>query len=157
MSGRRNPTEGSMEIRRAGPADLEMVVPLFDAYRRFYGQVSDLPRARAFLAERLERGDSVIFLALEHAAAVGFTQLYPLFSSLSCRPLWLLNDLFVVPEARRLGVARALADAARDHAVESGACGIELATAHSNVQAQRLYESLGYRVDDEFRHYELRV
>jgi len=146
-----------MEIRRAGIAEIDEVAPLFDGYRQFYRQVPDLPKARSFLSERLTRGDSVVLLAVEHAIPVGFTQLYPLFSSVACRTLWLLNDLFVVPEARGLGVARALMDAARDHAVETGACGIELATAHSNVVAQRLYESLGYRLDDEFRHYQLRV
>ena len=146
-----------MEIRRAGLPDLELVIPLFDAYRQFYSQPSDPPRARAFLRERLEAGDSVILLAVENDHGLGFTQLYPLFSSISCRPLWLLNDLYVVPDARRRGVARMLMDQARDHAVETGACGLELATAHSNAQAQQLYESLGYELDREFRHYELRV
>ena len=146
-----------MEIRRAGLPDLELVTPLFDAYRQFYDQTPDLPRARAFLQERLESGDSVILLAVENDQAVGFIQLYPLFSSISCRPLWLLNDLFVVPEGRRRGVARMLMDHARDHAVETGACGLELATAHSNSEAQNLYESLGYELDRDFRHYELRV
>jgi len=146
-----------MEIRRAGLPDLELVIPLFDAYRQFYSQPSELPRARAFLRERLEAGDSVILLAVENDRGLGFTQLYPLFSSISCRPLWLLNDLYVVPEARRRGVARMLMDQARDHAVETGACGLELATANGNAQAQKLYESLGYELDREFRHYELRV
>jgi ribosomal protein S18 acetylase RimI-like enzyme len=146
-----------MLIRRAGLADLDQVAPLFDAYRQFYGQAADLPRARGFLRERLERGDSVILLALDADRGLGFTQLYPLFSSISCRPLWLLNDLYVVPEGRRRGVARMLMDHARDHAVETGACGLELMTAHSNAQAQQLYESLGYELDREFRHYELRV
>lgn len=146
-----------MNIRRAGLPDLELVAPLFDAYRQFYSQPSDLPRSRSFLRERLERGDSVILLAQDEDRGLGFTQLYPLFSSISCRPLWLLNDLYVVPEARRSGVARLLMDHARDHAVETGACGLELATAHTNVQAQKLYESLGYELDRDFRHYELRV
>jgi ribosomal protein S18 acetylase RimI-like enzyme len=146
-----------MHIRKAGLPDLELVAPLFDAYRQFYSQPSDLPRAKGFLRARLERGDSVILLAVENDRGLGFTQLYPLLSSISCRPLWLLNDLYVVPEARRRGVARMLMDQARDHAVETGACGLELATAHSNSQAQKLYESLGYELDREFRRYELRV
>jgi ribosomal protein S18 acetylase RimI-like enzyme len=146
-----------MIIRRAGPSDLDLVAPLFDAYRQFYEQPADLARSREFLRERLDRGDSVVLLALDGERPLGFTQLYPLFSSISCRPLWLLNDLFVSPEARRLGVARLLMDRARDHAVETDACGLELATAHTNLQAQKLYESLGYRVDRDFRRYELRV
>lgn len=146
-----------MIIRRAGLTDLEQVAPLFDAYRQFYNQPADPGRARTFLRERLERGDSVILLAVDEDRPLGFTQLYPLFSSISCRPLWLLNDLYVAPDARRRGVARMLMDHARDHAVETGACGLELATAHTNAQAQQLYESLGYELDRDFRHYELRV
>ena len=87
-------------VREAGPADTEVVAPLFDAYRQFYEQPADRALARAFIADRLERGDSVIFLAERNGRAVGFVQLYPLFSSTAARPrpLWLHNDLFVAPE-----------------------------------------------------------
>ncbi len=146
-----------MILRRAGADDLELIVPLFDAYRQFYQQPSDPERARAFIRERLEQRDSVLLLALEGDRAVGFAHLYPLFSSLHCRPLWILNDLYVAPEARRQGVARMLMDQARDHAVETGACGIQLETAHTNEQAQRLYESLGYEMDRDYRVYALRI
>jgi ribosomal protein S18 acetylase RimI-like enzyme len=145
-----------MELRRADPDDVELIVPLFDGYRQFYGQPSDPARARAFIGERLSRGESVIFLAVEDGEPLGFTQLYPVFSSTHCRPLWILNDLYVAPEARRRGVARMLMDQARDHAVETGACGIQLETAHTNSSAQRLYESLGYQMDKNYRVYELR-
>lgn len=146
-----------MELRRAGPGDLELVVPLFDGYRQFYGQPSDPGLAHAFLGERLSHNQSVIFLALEQGKPLGFTQLYPVFSSTHCRPLWILNDLYVAPEARRKGVARMLMDQARDYAVETGACGIQLETAHTNTNAQRLYESLGYEMDRDYRVYALRI
>src|SRR5881392_3693270 len=99
-------------IRRADLADLPALAPLFDAYRRFYGQPGDVPRADAFLRERLARGESVALLAERDGDIVGFTQLYPLFSSVRTSRLWLLNDLFVAEHARRSGVARALLDAA---------------------------------------------
>ena len=144
-------------VREAGPADIDVVAPLFDAYRQFYEQPADRALARAFIADRLERGDSVIFLAERNGRALGFVQLYPLFSSTAARPrrLWLLNDLFVAPEARGGGVGRALMARARRLAEETGACGLELATARANAVAQRLYESLGYRRDDQFLRYEL--
>ena len=144
-------------VRQAGPADVDAVAPLFDAYRQFYQQPSDPALARAFIAERLARSESVIFLAERDGQAVGFVQLYPLFSSTTARPrrLWLLNDLFVSPSARGGGVARALMDRARRLAEETGAAGLELATARTNTGAQRLYESLGYREDDQFIRYEL--
>jgi len=116
-----------------------------------------LEKSRSFLGERLASGDSVIFLAEEDHVVLGFTQLYPLFSSTACRRLWLLNDLFTIESARGRGVGRALMDAAKEHAIQTGACAIELATAHSNLPAQRLYESLGYVKDDVFRVYQLRL
>jgi ribosomal protein S18 acetylase RimI-like enzyme len=146
-------------VREATPGDLDRLAPLFDAYRQFYERPPNLALSRDFLAQRLNRHESVVFLAEEDGSALGFVQLYPLFSSTSERPgrLWLLNDLFVAPEARGRGVGRSLMDRARRLAEETGACGLELATARTNRQAQSLYESLGYRRDDEFFRYELHL
>ena len=99
-------------IRRATVADLDALVPLFDAYRVFYAQPSDPVRARDFLAERMDSGESVVLVAERGPSTVGFTQLYPIFSSVRTARTWLLNDLFVADGARRGGVARALLDAA---------------------------------------------
>ena len=144
-------------VRQAGPGDVEQLAPLFDAYRQFYQQTSDVTLARDFLAERLSRAESVVFVAERDGRAVGFVQLYPLFSSTAARPrrLWLLNDLFVSPDVRGGGVGRALMERARRLAEETGAVGLELVTAVTNRGAQRLYESLGYRLDDGFLRYEL--
>ena len=149
-----------MLIKRAVVADVDAVAPLFDAYRQFYGQRSDLAAARAFLEERLRREESVIFLAVadEHAnEALGFTQLYPSFSSVSVRRLWILNDLFVLPGLRRGGVGRRLLERAKEWAIETDAKGLMLATAVGNAAARALYESCGWRRDDEFEHYVLLV
>lgn len=148
-----------MLIKRATLSDLDDAAPLFDAYRQFYGQRSDVVAARAFLDERLRRGESVIFLAVgdDHGEALGFTQLYPSFSSVSLKGLWILNDLFVGPGVRRGGVGRRLLDRARQWAVETEAKGLVLATAVTNSTAQALYESCGWRRDDEFQHYHLFV
>lgn len=144
-----------IEIHRAGPADVDAIAPLFDAYRGFYGRPSDLQLARTFLADRLGTGESVVLFAVDQGRACGFTQLYPLFSSLRCRPTWMLSDLFVAPEQRRGGIGRRLMDAAHAFARERGAAAIELDTAHTNTAAQALYVSLGYERDLEFRHYAL--
>src|SRR5512133_197515 len=95
-------------VRRAVAADADTLAPLFDAYRTFYGKPADLDGARRFLAERLSRGESVVFLAFDGAEAVGFTQLYPSFSSASMARIFVLNDLFVAPAGRRRGVGAAL-------------------------------------------------
>ena len=148
-----------MLVRRASVADLDAVAPLFDAYRQFYGQRPDPAAARAFLNERLRRDESVIFIAVddgERDETLGFTQLYPSFSSVSVRRLWILNDLFVAAGVRRGGVGRRLLERAREFAVETDAKGLTLATAVDNAAAQALYESCGWR-QDEFKHYVLLV
>jgi ribosomal protein S18 acetylase RimI-like enzyme len=148
----------SVQVRQATTADIEALIPLFDGYRQFYKRASDLDGARAFLTKRLERGESIIFLALlDDGTPVGFTQLYPIFSSTAMQRRWLLNDLFVAPEARKAGVGRALLTRAQSHAQESHARGLMLQTAVDNVPAQRLYESLGWERDNDFYVYNLSV
>jgi GNAT superfamily N-acetyltransferase len=137
------------------PSDLEAITELFDAYRQFYRLPPDAARARTFIQDRFTREDSVIFLAEEDDQVLGFTQLYPSLSSLSTARVWVLNDLFVALEGRRKGVGEALLERARQHAEETGAAYLELATERTNVDAQRLYERLGWRKDDGHFHYSL--
>jgi GNAT superfamily N-acetyltransferase len=146
-----------MQIIQARGEHVPQLAPLFDAYRQFYRQPSDLAGAAAFLRERIERNQSVVFLALLDGTAVGFTQLYPSFSSTSMKRLWILNDLFVVPEARRRGVAKELMERARRLAVETSAESLALETAVDNHNAQKLYEGLGWIRDEEYFRYSLRV
>ena len=143
-------------IRRATLADLDAIAPLFDAYRGFYGQASDPGRARDWLHERMQRNESVVLVAEDAAGvAVGFSQLYPMFSSVRTARTWILNDLFVAPEARGGGAARALMLAARQLGEDTGAAELFLQTAHDNLAAQRLCESLGWTLDEQFRVYTL--
>jgi GNAT superfamily N-acetyltransferase len=130
------------------------IAPLFDAYRQFYGQPPDFEGARQFLAERLGRGESVIFAVIEDRRPLGFTQLYPSFSSVSMKPIWIPNDLFVAEDARGRGIGAQLLRAARDHALRTGAARIVLATAVTNTKAQALYERDGWQRDLAFLHYE---
>lgn len=135
-------------VRRTGLTHLDVVVDLFDQYRGFYGQPSDLALARDFIRARMERDESVVLLAWIDERAVGFTQLYPTFSSVSAARVWTLNDLFVTPDARRNGVARALLSAAADFARADGALRLELETDHDNANAQALYRSMGWAAYD---------
>ncbi|HKB04632.1 MAG TPA: GNAT family N-acetyltransferase [Gemmataceae bacterium] len=146
-----------MDIRRATSADLDLVAPLFDAYRQFYGCAPDPDRARTFLRERLERGESVVFVAVADGRGIGFTQLYPTFTSVGAARAWILNDLYVSPDARQKGVGRRLMDAARQMAVETGAAHLELATATDNAVAQALYRSCRYQKDERFDRFQLKL
>lgn len=146
-----------MNIIPATPDLLESLVPLFDLYRQFYNQPADPVGARAFLSERLARKDSVIYLASESMddPALGFVQLYPSFSSVAMKPLWILNDLFVTKDARGRGVAEQLIRRAERHARQANARGLILETAIDNLPARRLYERLGWVVEKDFLTYKI--
>lgn len=145
-----------MRIKTAGIDDEGEVARLFNDYRRFYQQPDDLAGCRRFIHDRLANDESTVFLALadtEHA--IGFTQLYHSFCSVSMAPIVYLYDLYVAPEARRVGVAQALMAAARDHGITCGANRLQLETATDNHPAQSLYERLGWQRDDQFYTYSL--
>ncbi|MDR8523109.1 GNAT family N-acetyltransferase [Shewanella fidelis] len=147
-----------MDIIKATPADAALIAPLFDAYRVFYGQASNLALAEEFIAERLANNESVILLAVDSSGkALGFIQLYPSFSSVSAARIWVLNDLFVSDNARRQGVATQLMHAAKEFGIKTGVKGLVLETGVNNVNAQRLYESLGYIKDSGSYHYLLNL
>jgi GNAT superfamily N-acetyltransferase len=150
-----------ISVRRATVADTHILAELFDAYRQFYEQPSDLGRAQAFISDRLCQSDSVILIAIRRDdgadVGIGFVQMYPSFSSVSTARILILNDLFVAAEAREAGVATALMDAARRHALDCGACRIELSTAKGNAAARRLYRKLGYEEDEVFDTFTLDV
>ena len=143
-----------MPIRTACKADLEALVVLFSDYLAFYETTRLAAEVRDFVAARLQRHDSHILLSEgQDGQLLGFVQLYPFFASLALRPAWLLSDLYVSPRARRQGVGEALMNAARDHALTTGACGLQLETARGNLTAQTLYERLGYVRDEVFYTY----
>jgi ribosomal protein S18 acetylase RimI-like enzyme len=152
-----NVPTGDLEVVRSTPADVGEVAPLFDAYRQFYGKAPDVEAARRFLFARLNKDESVLFIARLEGKVVGFVNLYPVFSSVNLTRQWILNDLFVAPEARQLGVGRALTERAHRLAEATQANGLTLETAVDNVAAQKLYESLGWKRDDEFYRYFLPV
>lgn len=137
----------TISISRAGPADLDALTALFDAYRQFYGQPADLALARQWLRERLRFGESTVLLAKRAGGTIGFVQLYPMFSSVRAARTWILNDLYVDTGARRQGVARALLDAAAEFARADGAAGISLETTRDNAAARALYQAAGWQED----------
>ena len=145
----------SPAIRRAVPADLDALAPLFDAYRRFYEQPGDIALASAYLHDRLERGESVVLVAEADGQLLGFCQLYPTWCSVAAARIFVLYDLFVDDGVRRSGVGRQLMLAAQAFGREAGAVRLDLSTARTNARAQALYESLGWRRDDVYLTYNL--
>jgi ribosomal protein S18 acetylase RimI-like enzyme len=136
-------------------ADLDALAGLMDAYRQFYEQAPDLGRARGYLGERMGRGECVVYVALgADDAVVGFTLLYPTFTSVGLGRIYVLNDLFVAPAARGTRAGVALLEAAKAHARAAGALRLSLRTAHTNARAQGVYERNGWKRDEKFRQYD---
>lgn len=145
-----------LDIKRVTKDDVSAVALLFDAYRGFYQQPSNLPAAFDFLEQRIAKEESVIFLAILKGEAVGFAQLYPIFSSVQMKTAWLLNDLFVTDAARRQGVGESLLQQAKQFGRETNAAFLLLQTADDNYRAQSVYEKSGWiRTQDFFYEYPL--
>ena len=150
-------TTSPITIRQASLTDLADLAVLLDDYRQFYGRTSDLDAASAFLRQRFEHGQSSIFIAFEGETAVGFTQLYPSFSTVSLARVFILNDLFVHAKARRKGVASQLIQAAAAYAQSLGAVRLSLSTATDNENAQALYQSLEWQRESQFFVYQMAI
>ena len=148
----------SAHIRTATLADLAPVAQLFDAYRQFYQYPPDLALASAFMAQRMQNGESVVLLACDAAgAALGFCQLYPTFCSLEAKPIYALYDLYVAPAARGAGMGNQLLLAAEQTARDHGMCRLDLTTAKTNLPAQAAYEALGWVRDEVYFAYSTTV
>jgi GNAT superfamily N-acetyltransferase len=135
-------------------SNLRDVFSLFDFYRQFYGHESNMDESSSFIIDRLDKNDAVIFVAYVDGQPVGFTQLYPSFRSVAVKRVWILNDLFVSPPYRKIGVAKMLIDRAKEHGKSTGEKRLSLATASDNQQAQNLYSAYGFE-RDSFVHFNL--
>jgi ribosomal protein S18 acetylase RimI-like enzyme len=143
-----------LSIRQASIDDLSQVAQLFNSYRQFYEQVPDLALAKTFLAERINKQQSVIVVAENSEnQLIGFCQIYPSFCSVAAAKIGVLYDLFVDNSARKTGAGRALMLAAHDYAANNGMARLDLSTAKNNHAAQSLYESLGWVRDEVFYTY----
>jgi ribosomal protein S18 acetylase RimI-like enzyme len=142
-----------MIIQKATVNDLDRLIELFDMYRVFYEQKSDIPTARLFLEERIRNEESIIFIAKVGEECVGFVQLYPTFSSVSMKKSWIINDLFVTETYRGKGFGEKIIKTAIDFAFETGAKGVSLETGKENVVAQRLYEKIGFVRESNYFYY----
>ena len=152
-----------MYIRQATIQDIEQLIPLFDGYRVFYRKTTDLEGARAFLSERLTKKDSTIYIAFakpvlsgvevaDSDKAIGFTQLYPIFSSVSMEPMYILNDLFIDPDYRGQGIGQSLITTVKDLCRKEHQKGIVIQTEVTNP-AQHLYERLGFKKDPDLHYF----
>lgn len=136
------------QIIQINPSNASMVYELFDKYRIFYGKESDLKSCRKFINERLHQGDSLIYIVVYQGRAVGFTQLYPKFSSAQMTKNWIINDLYVNEQFRSKGVGTMLLKKGFEIANEKGSNTVYISTQKTNETAQKLYEYLGFKSVD---------
>lgn len=149
-----------MRIVQATLEHLDLLTPLFVKYREFYGELPFPESSKKFLEKRLSRKESVIYLALaddDDTRILGFCQLYPSFSSLSLKRVWILNDIYVAEDARRQLVADRLLQTAKKMARETNAVRMRVSTSVANEVAHKVYESIGFREDTEFKNYILPI
>jgi len=139
-----------MIVRKAKKKDLEQLSVLFDKYRIFYKQTSDVGSAKTFLKKRMKGKESMIFVAEERKELIGFTQLFPIFSSVSMKRTWLLNDLYINERSRGIGAATALLNAAKGFAAETNSKWLLLQTTADNFAAQKVYEKNGWIKETDF-------
>ncbi|WP_297835885.1 N-acetyltransferase [Pseudomonas sp.] len=149
-----------MRIIQATLEHLDLLTPLFVKYREFYGELSYPESSRAFLEKRLRRKESVVYLALpddDDKKLLGFCQLYPSYSSLSLKRVWILNDIYVAEDARRQLVADHLLKVAKKMAKDTQAVRMRVSTSSNNEVARKTYESIGFKVDTQFINYVLPI
>jgi GNAT superfamily N-acetyltransferase len=144
-----------MRIVQATLDHLNQLTPLFVDYREHFGQLAYPDSSRSFLEKRISRKESVIYLAMadDEDKILGFCQLYPSFSSLSLKRVWVLNDIYVCQDARRQLVADRLIQAAKQLAKETNAVRLRVASSVNNEVAHKLYESIGFQEDTEFKNF----
>lgn len=140
------------EIIRASESHLTELVPLFNQYRIFYEQTSDELSARKFLEDRFRKGECIVFLAIVNKEPAGFTLLYSSFSSVSLKPVFILNDLYVKKGFRHNGIGEQLLERTKELCLEKGYKGLAIETATDNP-ARQLYEKLGWKKDTRCFHY----
>ncbi len=143
-----------MQIKKAKLEDLPQLSKAFDAYRVWYRKSSDIETAKTFLSDRIKSNESTIFIAIENDKLLGFTQLYPLFSSTRMKRLWLLNDLFVYKEERGKGISKLLIDAAKQLCLNTNGCGVMLETEKNNEIGNILYPKTDFKINDSHNFYE---
>ena len=146
-----------MEVKRISSHEASLVTDLFDKYRMFYKQPSDITLAQNFIQDRLDNNESIIFVAVArndgNEIPVGFTQLYPDYSSVRAVKNWILNDLYVDSGFRKQGIGETLIKSALEFAKKEGAKYVELSTAVDNYTAQSLYTAIGFKKQEPDKNF----
>ncbi len=131
-------------------AQIAELANAFDAYRAHYGEAIEAGASAQWLADNLELGRLTAYIAEIEGELVGFATTLDVPASLRLGHYWQVRDLFVVPNRRRLGIARALLDFIRSSATSAGALRLAVQTEGDNSAARQLYEASGFAPVDGY-------
>lgn len=147
-------------IRKATIQDLDQLTTLFSQYLIFYKKSSNIEKQKLYLKERMENNEAIIFMAFDDELkekAIGFTLIYPTFSSILLTKILILNDLYVDSTIRNNGTGEKLILKTVEFAKELDVKLVRLRTAKNNVIAQGLYHKMGFVRDELVYSYDLAV
>ena len=147
-------------IRKATIKDLDQLTALFDQYLLFYKKPSNVEKHKSYLRERIENNEAIIFMAFDDELtekAIGFTLIYPTFSSILLNKILILNDLYVDSTIRNNGTGEKLILKTVELAKELDVKLVRLRTAKNNIIAQGLYHKMGFVRDELVYTYDLAV
>lgn len=142
-----------MRIIQASLEHLDQLTPMFIRYREFYNAMPQHELSKAFLSQRLKTKEAIVFMAIEADDPLGFCLIYPSFSSVLLRPIWIINDMYVTEVSRRKQVANQLIQKVAEQARDNNVVRLRVSIHASNAIAQRLYESADFLEDQHFRSY----
>lgn len=127
-----------------GEEDLADLVPLVVAYCAFYEAAPEVGAlealSRALMADPAREGIQLVARGGDRGEALGFATVYWTWSTTTATRLAVMNDLFVVSEARGTGVAQALIAGCAARAQAHGAAELQWVTAPDNLRAQTVYD-----------------
>jgi ribosomal protein S18 acetylase RimI-like enzyme len=132
-------------VRRSTESDTDALLPLVEAYVvDFYKRPHPGRGKLRDLVIKLARGEGgVQFVADSGGGLVGFATLYFTFSTLEAEPVAIMNDLYVVEDARGSSAARDLFQACRAESKARGCAYMTWETAPDNHRAQAFYARMG--------------
>ena len=119
---------------------------LFDAYRQHYGANPAPEAVERWMREQVINDRMRVYAAGPLDRVHGICSVAVVPACLTLRTMWLLRDLYVDPNARRGGVARALLAQVAEDARAEGAHRVSLQTEATNAIALGLYARAGFEV-----------
>ena len=139
-------------VRPAEPADVPVLLELVHELAVYEREPDAVEATEDMLTEALFGPHPVAScsVALDDGAVVGFALWYVTFSTWKGLPgLW-LEDLFVRPEHRRLGIGRAFFAALARECADRGFGRLEWWVLDWNTPAHAFYRQVGARPEDEW-------